>query len=171
MIPIRCQQHIVISQKMNLKLAKKKYRAMFLKWNQVYMPVFTYFGVHWQDVAWSTSICIPWFHSILPAKLCLVIHSYVYILAWVQLFYFIFSLQNTWDGAYFPTFHEVSTVFKQAIIWHVTYIVIYLDFHSAKRASWLVDSWSRAPGQIQMYPDRDAIEQLLSARRTWSVHD
>ena len=50
-------------------------------------------------------------------------------------------------------------------------IVIYLDFHSAKRALWLVDSWSRAPDQIQMYPDRDTIEQLLSARRTWSVHD
>ena len=50
-------------------------------------------------------------------------------------------------------------------------IVIYVDFHSAKRASWLVDSWSRAPDQIQMYPDRDTIEQLLSARRTWSVHD
>ena len=57
----------------------------------------------------------------------------------------------------------------------ITDIVIYLDFHSAKRALWLVDSWSRAPDQIQMYPDqnpdRDTIEQLLSARRTWSVHD
>jgi len=30
----------------------------------------------------------------------------------------------------------------------------------------MVDSWSRAPDQIQMYPDRDTIEQLLSARRT-----
>ena len=28
-------------------------------------------------------------------------------------------------------------------------IVIHLDFHSAKRALWLVDSWSRAPDQIQ----------------------
>ena len=30
---------------------------------------------------------------------------------------------------------------------------------------WLVDSWSRAPDQIQMYPDRDTIAQLLLARR------
>ena len=44
-------------------------------------------------------------------------------------------------------------------------IVIYLDFHSTKRALWLIDSWSRAPDQIQMYPDRDTIEQLLPARR------
>ena len=29
---------------------------------------------------------------------------------------------------------------------------------------WLVDSWSRAPGQIQMYPDGDTMAQLLSAR-------
>jgi len=27
------------------------------------------------------------------------------------------------------------------------------------------DSWSRAPDQIQMYPDRDTIAQLLPARR------
>ena len=26
------------------------------------------------------------------------------------------------------------------------------------------DSWSRAPDQIQMYPDRDTIAQLLPAR-------
>ena len=25
----------------------------------------------------------------------------------------------------------------------------------------IVDSWSRAPDQIQMYPDRDTIPQLL----------
>ena len=29
---------------------------------------------------------------------------------------------------------------------------------------WLVDSWSRAPDQIQMYPDRDTIAQLFHAR-------
>ena len=38
-------------------------------------------------------------------------------------------------------------------------IVIYLDFHSAKRALWLVDSWSRAPDQTQMYPDEMYQEQ------------
>ena len=44
-----------------------------------------------------------------------------------------------------------------------THIVIYLDFRSTKRALWLVDSWSRGPDQIQMYPDRDTIPQLLPA--------
>ena len=43
-------------------------------------------------------------------------------------------------------------------------IVIYLDFHSTKRALWLVDSWSRAPDQIQMYPDRDTIPQSLPSQ-------
>ena len=42
-------------------------------------------------------------------------------------------------------------------------IVIY--FHSTKRVLWLVDSWSRAPDQIQIYPERDTIAQLLPARR------
>ena len=37
------------------------------------------------------------------------------------------------------------------------------DFHSTKRALWLDDSWSRAPDQIQMYPDRDTMPQLLPA--------
>ena len=46
-------------------------------------------------------------------------------------------------------------------------IVIYLDFHSAKRALWLVDYWSRAPDQIQMYPDRDTID-LFSFAITWT---
>ena len=32
---------------------------------------------------------------------------------------------------------------------------------------WLVDSWSRTPDQIQMYPDRDTIAQLLPARRLY----
>ena len=36
-------------------------------------------------------------------------------------------------------------------------IVIYLDFHKTKQALWLVDSWSLAPGTIQVYPDRDTI--------------
>ena len=43
--------------------------------------------------------------------------------------------------------------------------VIYPDFHSTKRALWLVDSWSHAPDQIQMYPDQDTIAQLLPVRR------
>ena len=42
-------------------------------------------------------------------------------------------------------------------------IVIY--FHSTKRALWLVDSWSRAPDQIQIYTERDTIAQLLPAHR------
>ena len=43
-------------------------------------------------------------------------------------------------------------------------VVIYLDFHSRKRALCMVDSWSRAPDQIQMYPDRDTIPQLLPSQ-------
>ena len=37
----------------------------------------------------------------------------------------------------------------------------------------MVDSWSRAPDQIQMYPDRDTIAQLLPARRLclFFLHD
>ena len=31
----------------------------------------------------------------------------------------------------------------------ISQIVIYLEFHSTKRALWLVDSWSRAADQIQ----------------------
>ena len=42
-------------------------------------------------------------------------------------------------------------------------IVIYLDFRLTKRALSLVDSLSRGPDQIQMYPDRDTIPQLLPA--------
>ena len=45
------------------------------------------------------------------------------------------------------------------------YIIPLLDFHSTKRALWLVDSWSHTPDQIQMYRDRDTIVQLLPARR------
>ena len=44
-----------------------------------------------------------------------------------------------------------------------TIIVMYQDFRSTKRALWLVDSWSRGPDQIQMYPDQDTIPQLLPA--------
>ena len=36
------------------------------------------------------------------------------------------------------------------------------------------NGWSRAPNQIQMYPDRDTTAQLLPAHRiqqTWSVHE
>ena len=47
----------------------------------------------------------------------------------------------------------------------ILYVVIYLDLQSKKRALQLVDSWSRAPDQIQMYPDRDTVAQLLPARR------
>ena len=57
----------------------------------------------------------------------------------------------------------MMSLFTSSIaIW---YIDIYLDFPLTKRAMWLVDSWSRAPDQIQMYPDRDTILQLLPARR------
>ena len=37
---------------------------------------------------------------------------------------------------------------------------MYLAFHSSKRALWLVGSWSRAPDQIQIYPDQQ--RRLLS---------
>ena len=40
---------------------------------------------------------------------------------------------------------------------HTFNVVIYLDFHSTKRALRLVDSWSPTPDQIQMYPDWDTI--------------
>lgn len=43
--------------------------------------------------------------------------------------------------------------------------VIYLDFHATKRALRLVDSLSRVPVQIQMYPDRNTVAQLLPSRR------
>ena len=45
-------------------------------------------------------------------------------------------------------------------------VVICLDFLSTKRALWLVDSWSLAPDQIQMYPDRVTIG-LLQLAITW----
>ena len=48
----------------------------------------------------------------------------------------------------------------------ILHIVIYLDFHSAKRALSLVGSWSRAPDQIQMYPYWDTIG-LLQLAITW----
>ena len=40
-------------------------------------------------------------------------------------------------------------------------LIIYLDFQSTKQTLWLVDSWSCAPDQIQMYPDWEKIAQLL----------
>ena len=60
---------------------------------------------------------------------------------------------------------------EESVVWgciyknpyHTSTIVIYLDFHSTKRALWLVDSWSFAPDQIQMYPDRHPIPQFLPA--------
>ena len=51
------------------------------------------------------------------------------------------------------------------LVLHTFFLVIYLDFLSAKRTLWLANSWWRAPDQIQMYPDRDAIAQLLPACR------
>ena len=36
---------------------------------------------------------------------------------------------------------------------------------SLNKMSTVFDSWSRAPDQIQMYPDRDTIVELLPARR------
>ena len=51
---------------------------------------------------------------------------------------------------------ELNSTFC-VIKFNSTYIVIYLDFHSAKQALWLVDSCSCAPDQIQKYPDRDKI--------------
>ena len=39
--------------------------------------------------------------------------------------------------------------------------VLYLDFHSTKQTLWLVDSWSHALGQIQIYANQDTIAQLL----------
>ena len=44
------------------------------------------------------------------------------------------------------------------------YLIVVNDFHSTKWALWLVDSWSHVLNQIQMYPNRDTIAQLLPAR-------
>ena len=41
---------------------------------------------------------------------------------------------------------------------HSHQISLLYTFHSAKREEGLVDSWSRAPDQIQMYSDRDTID-------------
>ena len=60
---------------------------------------------------------------------------------------------------HFCTFLSVLSVLVKTTTW----IVIYLTFHSTKRALWLVGSWSRAPDQIQMHPDQDTIPQLLPA--------
>ena len=45
----------------------------------------------------------------------------------------------------------------------MNFFVIYLDFHSTKRALWLVESWSRSPDKIQTNPDRDTIPESLPA--------
>ena len=39
-----------------------------------------------------------------------------------------------------------------------------LSLNKLKQALSLVDSWSRAPDQIQMYQDRDTIPRLLSSQ-------
>ena len=62
----------------------------------------------------------------------------------------------------------LQTYWKQSSIvfnrdYHTNPFVIYLDCHSTKRALWLVDSWLRAPDQIQVYPDRETIPELLPA--------
>ena len=53
------------------------------------------------------------------------------------------------------------------LVLHTSFLVIYLDFLSANRPLWLVNSWWRThgPDQIQMYPDSDTIAQLLPACR------
>ena len=43
------------------------------------------------------------------------------------------------------------------LVYGICFVVKYLDFHSIKRALWLVDSLSRASDQIKMYPDWDII--------------
>ena len=73
------------------------------------------------------------------------------ILVWVQ-----------WNGKLFyagqaKPFSSYLCWVGQWITTRVTSIAIYLDFLSTKRALWLVDSWSRATDQIQMYPDRDTM--------------
>lgn len=61
-------------------------------------------------------------------------------------------------------FLHIARVVQNILIFSNTIIiVIYLDFHSIKQALWFVDSWSCAHDQIQMYPDRDTIPQLLPA--------
>ena len=48
---------------------------------------------------------------------------------------------------------------KKCVVHQLNIFVTYLNFHSTKRALKLVDSWSRVPDQIRMYPDRDTIAQ------------
>ena len=60
--------------------------------------------------------------------------------------------RNKWNSE--PSWGELYTVY------------CYISRPSLnKQAMWLVDSWSRAPDQIQMYPDRDTIAQLLPVSR------
>ena len=65
---------------------------------------------------------------------------------------------------YFKTVSAIVPKWPYAVIFnHLTKPIPRLSLN--KRALWLVDSWSRAPDQIQMYPNRDTIAQLLPARR------
>ena len=49
-------------------------------------------------------------------------------------------------------------------VWEVLLLYSW-TFTQLNTALWLVDSWSRIPDQIQMYPDRDTIAQLLPVHR------
>ena len=49
-------------------------------------------------------------------------------------------------------------------VWEVLLLCSW-TFTQLNTALWLVDSWSRIPDQIQMYPDRDTIAQLLPVHR------
>lgn len=49
--------------------------------------------------------------------------------------------------------------------WKNKFLALINILVNIKQALWLVDSWSRAPDQIQMYPNRDIIAYLLPARR------
>ena len=47
---------------------------------------------------------------------------------------------------------------------------MYIDFHQAKWAKWallLVDSWSHAPDQIQLYPDQNKKIVQLQIAQLW----
>ena len=52
---------------------------------------------------------------------------------------------------------------EQSIFLH-SLLLYTKTFTQQKRALRLVDSWSRAPDQIQMYHDRDTILQLLPSQ-------
>ena len=66
---------------------------------------------------------------------------------------------------------DVDNVFYQVLAKKILLICslikpfCYIPRLSLNKTVWLVDSWSHAPDQIQMYPDRDTIAQLLPMRR------